>query len=263
MYWLIFYECRSFRVCCICVQLLLLLVHSCQWVCRHITAWIDVNIPVVRRAGASFRRGLGVYGPPKFFKWNFLAQLYTKAENGQPTVKCRFLKTENAPKPHFRGSVRLPLGELTPFSRWEATCCPRTPPPALCSLVLGHLAQSCLWAGLGRDFSVFGGLGWVHYSKSTEIWKDYVNAFEARLDKIWLHLVVLGWVGLGPNFSTCSVLGWIGSVSWWVGLDRVTRNRPMDNSGLAIPQPLIEMTSLCVTQPIAGHILPVFEKTCA
>ena len=23
------------------------------------------------------------------------------------------------------------------------------------------------WVGLGRDFSVFGGLGWVHYSKST------------------------------------------------------------------------------------------------
>jgi len=24
------------------------------------------------------------------------------------------------------------------------------------------------WVGLGRDFSVFGGLGWVHYSKSTK-----------------------------------------------------------------------------------------------
>jgi len=23
------------------------------------------------------------------------------------------------------------------------------------------------WVGLGQDFSVFGGLGWVHYSKST------------------------------------------------------------------------------------------------
>ena len=49
-----------------------------------------------------------------------------------------------------------------------------------------------------------------------------------RLDKIWFHLavkfdftadltgtgnrsllVVLGWVGLGPNFSTCSGLGWV------------------------------------------------------
>ena len=26
-------------------------------------------------------------------------------------------------------------------------------------------------------------------------------------------LVVLGWVELGPNFSTCSGLGWVGSVS--------------------------------------------------
>ena len=24
------------------------------------------------------------------------------------------------------------------------------------------------WVGLGRDFSVFRGLGWVHYSKSTK-----------------------------------------------------------------------------------------------
>jgi len=57
----------------------------------------------------------------------------------------------------------------------------------------------------------------------------------SRLDKIWLHqavkfaftadptgtgnrslLVVLGWVRLGPNFSTCSGftgLGWVESVS--------------------------------------------------
>ena len=49
------------------------------------------------------------------------------------------------------------------------------------------MAQSCplvgLTHGLGRDFSVFGGLGWVLYSRSTEkIRKDYVDAF-----KIWLH----------------------------------------------------------------------------
>jgi len=45
------------------------------------------------------------------------------------------------------------------------------------------------WVGLGRDFSVFGGLGWVHYSKSTKN-LDYVNAFKARLDKIWFHQAV-------------------------------------------------------------------------
>ena len=38
----------------------------------------------------------------------------------------------------------------------------------------------------------------------------------------------MGWVGLGPNFSL--VVGWVGSVSWWVGLDRVTQSGPMDNS---------------------------------
>ena len=27
------------------------------------------------------------------------------------------------------------------------------------------------WVGLGRDFSVFGRFGWVHYSKSTNILK--------------------------------------------------------------------------------------------
>ena len=46
------------------------------------------------------------------------------------------------------------------------------------------------WVGLGwvEIFSVFGGLEWVHYSKNTKKFrKDYVNAFKARLDKIWLH----------------------------------------------------------------------------
>jgi len=28
------------------------------------------------------------------------------------------------------------------------------------------------WVGLGQDFSVFGGLGWVHYSKSTKNLKE-------------------------------------------------------------------------------------------
>jgi len=67
-------------------------------------------------------------------------------------------------------------------------------------------------------------LGWVHYSKSSKNMKNYVNAFKARLDKIWLHqtvklLVVLGWVGLGPNFPTCSGLGWVGlgQLMGWVG----------------------------------------------
>jgi len=55
------------------------------------------------------------------------------------------------------------------------------------------------WVGLGRDFSVFGGLGWVTNSKSIKILQDYVNAFKARLDKIWLHETVklVSCIGLG------------------------------------------------------------------
>jgi len=66
------------------------------------------------------------------------------------------------------------------------------------------VSQSCPWVGLthglgwvglgrvglGRDFSVFGGLGWVHYKKVLKIGKDYLNAFKARLDKIWFHHAV-------------------------------------------------------------------------
>ena len=51
------------------------------------------------------------------------------------------------------------------------------------------------WIGLGRVGSTFFsfwwvGLGWVHYSKVLETLKDYVNAFKARLDKIWFHQAV-------------------------------------------------------------------------
>jgi len=34
-------------------------------------------------------------------------------------------------------------------------------PPRSRSSTPSHSSQSCPWAGLGRDFSVFGGLGWV------------------------------------------------------------------------------------------------------
>jgi len=40
-----------------------------------------------------------------------------------------------------------------------------------------------------------------------------------RAESKYFHL---WWVGLG----------WVGSVSWWVGFDRVTQNGPMDNSGI-------------------------------
>jgi len=111
-------------------------------------------------------------------------------------------------------------------------------------------------------------VGWVEctIAKVLKVCKDY--AFKAWLDKIWLHQavkfdfygrsdryrklirrssnnvsqwqldndvdleVLVNCIGLGPKFSTCSGLGWVGSVSWWVGLDRVIQNGPMDNSVL-------------------------------
>ena len=57
------------------------------------------------------------------------------------------------------------------------------------------------WVGLGRDFSVFGGVGWVGstIAKVLKIVKDYVNASKARLDKICLHQAVkfVSFIGLG------------------------------------------------------------------
>jgi len=49
--------------------------------------------------------------------------------------------------------------------------------------------QSCPWVGLthGLDWVE---LGWSTTGKVLKIWKDYLNAFEARLDKIWLHQAV-------------------------------------------------------------------------
>jgi len=75
-----------------------------------------------------------------------------------------------------------------------------------------------VWVGSGW-VEIFQFLvGWVHNSISIKILQDYVNAFKARSDKIWLHETVkfvscIGWVGLCPNFPTYNGLGWVGSVS--------------------------------------------------
>jgi len=47
------------------------------------------------------------------------------------------------------------------------------------------------WVGLGRDFFQFL-VGWVGSTtaKVLKSLKDYVSAFKARLDKIWLHQAV-------------------------------------------------------------------------
>jgi len=61
------------------------------------------------------------------------------------------------------------------------------------------------WVGLGRHFSVFGGMGWVRstITKVLKFCKDYVNAFKAGLGKIWLHQAV--------KFVSCVELGRVGS----------------------------------------------------
>ena len=91
---------------------------------------------------------------------------------------------------------------------------------------------------MGWDGSRFFSFWWVGSTigKVLKIWKDYVNAFKARLDKIWLYQAVefvsCSWLGrVGSKFFfACSWLGWVGSVRWWVGLDRFTQNGPTDNS---------------------------------
>jgi len=56
------------------------------------------------------------------------------------------------------------------------------------------------WVGLG-----WVGLDWIGLGRLVEIFQFLVG---------WLNLlVVLDWVGLGPNFSTCNALGCVRSVS--------------------------------------------------
>jgi len=133
---------------------------------------------------------------------------------------------------------------------------------AMCHRVVHGLDWPIGWVRLGRDFSVFGGLGCVHYSRGLlKFWKDCVNAFKARLDKIWLHQVVKFvsciWLGrVGSIFSTCSGLGRVGSVSWWVGLDRVTQNGPVDNSDVPV-----SVCSVCLSVTSRNSIESVERST--
>jgi len=113
--------------------------------------------------------------------------------------------------------------------------------PSLTQSVLG-LGWPMGWIGLGRVGSTV--------PKVLTFWKDYVDAFKARLDTIWLHqavkfvsCIVLGrdWVRIFPFEMDWVGLDWVGSVSWWVGLDRVTQNGPMDNSALTETRSLTEV----------------------
>ena len=65
------------------------------------------------------------------------------------------------------------------------------------AFTMSYILKACTelsigWVGLGRDFSVFGWLGWVGstIAKVQKTLKDCFNAFKARLDKIWLHQAV-------------------------------------------------------------------------
>ena len=83
-------------------------------------------------------------------------------------------------------------------------------------IILG-LTQSCPWVGLTHGLGS-NGSGWVDIfqflvgcigligstiAKVLNFWKDYVDAFKARLDKIWLQQAV--------KFVSCIGLGWVGS----------------------------------------------------
>jgi len=69
--------------------------------------------------------------------------------------------------------------------------------------------------GLGRDFSVFGELVLVGSTtaKLIKIRTNYVNAFKARLYKIWLRqaLKLVGCIGLGRVRSKFFHLWSVGS----------------------------------------------------
>jgi len=69
------------------------------------------------------------------------------------------------------------------------------------------LPQSCPWVGLTHGLGEIGSgwveifqflVGWVGstIAKVLKFCKDYVSAFKARLDKIWLQSAdAFGWIG--------------------------------------------------------------------
>jgi len=113
------------------------------------------------------------------------------------------------------------------FSVFSHLCCSFSPSALVANIDTSELSMG--WVdpsthGLGRDFSLFGGLGWVGSTtaKALKIWKHYVNTFKARLDKIWLQQAVksvrcIGLGRVGSIFSTCSGLGWVSQLMDWVG----------------------------------------------
>jgi len=64
-------------------------------------------------------------------------------------------------------------------------------------------------------------------TKST-IWVSCI-----KIRHYWTVSFMISCIGLGRVGSKFFHLYWVVSVSWWVGLDRVTQSGPMDNSVLA------------------------------
>jgi len=59
-----------------------------------------------------------------------------------------------------------------------------------CSLQFVNMRWVDQQVGLGRDFSLFGGLGWVRSTIAKFERIRIFNAFKARSDKTWLHQAV-------------------------------------------------------------------------
>ena len=115
-------------------------------------------------------------------------------------------------------------------------------------------------------------MGWVGstIAKVSKYLKGLCS-FNARLDNIWLHrevkfdftadptgtgnrslLVVLGLVGLGPNFSTCSGLGQSADGLGWIGshkIDPWTTLRCIALQFVAVRDTFGGVNSKCATRP--------------
>jgi len=68
------------------------------------------------------------------------------------------------------------------------------------------------WVGLGRDFSVFGGLGWVG-STIAIVLKICVSKLTAK----WIKGQQLYWVGSKFFHLWWVGLGWVSQLMGWVG----------------------------------------------
>ena len=82
-------------------------------------------------------------------------------------------------------------------------------------LYVPQLSMGCVdpwvgldWVHLGRDFSVFGGLGPLQQMYYNFEMIMFIHS-KHELDKIWLRQAVkfVSCIELGPNFSTCNGLG--------------------------------------------------------